>query len=310
MNTNYVTLRQLRAFLAIADAGGFAAAARRMHLTPSALSLLVKELEGGMKVRLFDRTTRSTILSLAGGEFYPLARKVLDDLALALEATQDLEQKKRGTVRIACTPLYASTTLPELILRYRKQYPAVAVYLLDSLNQQAFARVVSGEADLGIAPQRVSPLELVQESLFRDRVWLICRPDHALAALQRVTWAQVLQQPFVSLTRDFTTQLQADLFKHSQKLVLNPAHEVSFITTALGMVQWGHGITTQPGSALQLIETFGLVARPIVGPVVHRHLSLFYKRGHELSPAAASFREFLWQTLGEITLSATKPSSL
>ena len=137
MNTSHVTLRQLRAFTAIADTGSFAAAARQMHLTPSALSLLIKELESGMKVRLFDRTTRSTALSLAGSEFYPLARKVLDDLALALETTQDLEQKKRGTVRIACTPLYASTTLPELILRYRELYPAVAVYVLDSLNQQA-----------------------------------------------------------------------------------------------------------------------------------------------------------------------------
>lgn len=293
MNAQNVTLRQLRAFLAIADAGGFAAAARRLHLTPSALSLLVKELEGSMKVRLFDRTTRATALSLAGSEFYPLARKVLDDLALALETTQDLEQKKRGTVRIACTPLYASTTLPELILRYRQQYPAVAVYVLDSLNQQALARVLSGEADLGIAPQRPAPPELVQEDLFRDRVWLICRPDHAFAAQQRVTWAQALRQPFVSLTRDFTTRLQADLFAHSQKLVLSPAHEVSLITTALGMVQWGHGITAQPARALPLIEPFGLVARPLVAPVVHRNLSLFYKRSHGLSPAAESFREFL-----------------
>jgi DNA-binding transcriptional LysR family regulator len=124
-------------------------------------------------------------------------------------------------------------------------------------------------------------------------------PDHALAAQQRVTWAQVLQQPFVSLTRDFTTRLQADLFAHSKKLVLNPAHEVSLITTALGMVQWSHGITAQPARALPLIEPFGLVARQVVAPVVHRNLSLFYKRGHELSPAAASFREFLCESLGE-----------
>lgn len=299
MNTSNVTLRQLRAFLAIADAGSFAAAARRMHLTPSALSLLVKELEGAMNVRLFDRTTRSTALSLAGSEFYPLARKVLDDLAQALENTQDLEQKKRGTVRIACTPLYASTTLPELVLRYRQRYPAIAVYVLDSLNQEALSRVVSGEADLGIAPQRAAPPELVQESLFCDRVWLICRPEHPLAGLRRVTWAQVLQQPFVSLTRDFTTRLQTDLFKHSPDLVLTPTQDVSFITTALGMVQWGHGITAQPARSLPLIEPFGLVARPIVAPVVHRHLSLFYKRGHELSPAAASFREFLYEAMGD-----------
>jgi DNA-binding transcriptional LysR family regulator len=295
MNIANVTLRQLRAFAAVAEAGSFAAAASRLHLTPSALSLLIKELEGAIKVRLFDRTTRSTSLSLAGSEFYPLARKVMADLSLALESTQDLAQKKRGTVRIACTPLYASTTLPLLMRRYREQYPAVAVYLLDSLNQQALARVASGEADLGIVPQRPGPTELVQESLFRDRICVICPSDHPLAGRARVSWAQVLREPFVSLTSDFTARLQADLLRHSEALKLRPAHEVSFITTALGMVQCGHGITAQPARVVPLIAPFGLVARPITSPVVHRHVSLFYKRGLALSPAAESFRDFLSQ---------------
>lgn len=295
MNRTNITLRQLRAFVMVADAGGFAAASTRLHVTPSALSLLIKDLEGEMNVRLFDRTTRRTVLSLAGTEFYPLAKKVLDDLGHAVRSTQDLEQKKRGAVRIACTPLYSSSLMPELTLRYREQFPAIAVYILDSLNQQALARVASGEADLGIAPQRPSPPELIQESLLKDRIWLICRPDHPFASKARVTWASVLQEPFVSLTQDFTARLQADLFKHSAELVLNPAQSVSFLTTALGMVKCGHGITAQPAHALPLVKAFGLVHRPITGPLVHRHLSLFYRRGHELSPAAASFRDFLYR---------------
>lgn len=293
MNTGNVTLRQVRAFVAIADAGGFAAAARRLHLTPSALSLLIKELEANIEVRLFDRSTRSTELSIAGSEFYPLARKVLADLEQALVSTQDLQQKRRGTVRIACTPLYAATTLPELIRRYREQFPAVTVYFLDSLNQLALTRVASGEADLGVAPQRQAPAELVQQSLMQDRVWMVCRPDHTLARHKRVTWAQLLKHPFVSLTADFTKRLQADLFQHSSKLVLNPAHEVSYITTALGMVKSGFGVTAQPSRSLALLPAFGLVARPLIAPVVDRHLSLFYLNNRELSPAADSLRAFL-----------------
>ena len=293
-----VTLRQLRAFVMVADTGGFAAASRRLHVTPSALSLLIKGLESEIDVRLFDRTTRRTVISLAGAEFYPLAKKVLDDLHHAVGSTQDLEQKKRGSVRVACTPLYSSTLMPELTLRYRERFPAIVVHVLDSLNQQALGRVVSGEADLGIAPQRPAPPELVQESLLQDRIWLILRPDHPLAARRSVTWASVLQEPFVSLTQDFTARLQADLFKYSSGLVLNPSQSVSLLTTALGMVQWGHGITAQPAHALPLVKPFGLVYRPITRPVVHRHLSLFYRRGPELSPAAASFRDFLYQYVG------------
>jgi DNA-binding transcriptional LysR family regulator len=288
-----ITLRQLRAFVMVADTGGFAAASRHLHLTPSALSLLIKEMESALNARLFDRTTRSTVLSHAGMEFYPLAKKVLDDLIQAVESTQELEQKKRGTVRVACTPLYAATLMPELILRYHEKYPAITVYVLDSLNQPAVARVMSGEADLGVAPQRPSPPELVQENLFRDRMIFISRPEHPLMAKKRITWSQVLAQPVVSLTQDFTSRLQADLFKHSDALVFHPAHNVSFIMTALGMVQWGHGVTVQPNSALPLLPPFGLVAKDIHSPVVYRYLSLFYKRGQALSPAARSFQEFL-----------------
>lgn len=301
MNIGSVTFRQLRAFVAIADSGGFASAAGRLHLTPSALSLLIRDLERNMAVRLFDRTTRSTTLSLAGAEFYPLARKVLDDLSRALESTQDLEQKKRGTVRIACTPLYAATTLPDMVHRYRRKYPAIAVHVLDSLNQQATSRVVSGEADFAFAPQRPAPPELEQQSVMRDRIRLVCRKDHPLAAGRRATWAQVLNYPFVSLTPDFTHRLQADLFKHSPSLTLDPAHEVSFITTALGMVRSGFGVTAQPSQSLALLESFDLTARPLVSPTVDRHLSIFFPRARALSPAAESFRDFLLEELRDRT---------
>ena len=297
MNIGNVTFRQIRAFVAIADAGSFTSAANRLHLTPSALSLLIRDLEKNMQVRLFDRTTRSTALALAGTEFYPLARKVLDDLLRALESTQDLEQKKRGTVRIACSPLYAATTLPEMVRRYRERYPAIDVFLLDSLNQQATTRVVTGEADFALVPQRPAPPELEQQTVMRDRIQLVCRKDHPLAGHKRVTWKQVLAYPFVSLTADFTNRLQADLFKHSPSLVLAPAHEVSFITTALGMVQSGFGVTAQPSRSLAFLDAFDLTARPLASPTVDRHLSIFFPRMRALSPAAESFRDFLMEGL-------------
>src|SRR6478672_11014911 len=112
-----VTLRQLRAFVAVAETGSFTAASRRLHLTPSALSLLVKELENTLAVRMFERSTRRTALTAAGLEFLPLARKVLEDLDRALSSARDLQQKKRGVVRVACTPLYAAVMMPDLIAR-------------------------------------------------------------------------------------------------------------------------------------------------------------------------------------------------
>lgn len=293
MSPKSVTLRQMRAFVAVVDAGSFAAGARRLHLTPSALSMLVRELEGLVQVRLIERTTRHMRLTEAGEAFHPLARRLLQDVEQAVGVTQDLRLLRRGTVRIACTPLYASAVLPALVARFRAQFPAITVYLLDSLNQLALARALSGEADLAIAPQRPAPPELLQEHLFSDRLELICREDHPLAARARLTWAQVLRHPFVTLTPDFTQQLQADLYRHAPGLVLQPVHEVALLTTALGMVQWGHGITAQPASALELARAHGLVTRPIAAPRVHREISLYTLRARVLSPAAQRFTAFL-----------------
>src|SRR5260221_10960032 len=103
-----VTLRQLRAFIAVADAGSFTDASRRLHLSQSALSLLVKEIETQLGVQLLDRGTRQTRLSAAGADFYPLAAKALDDLDRAVRSPVALREKRRGIVRVACTPLHAS----------------------------------------------------------------------------------------------------------------------------------------------------------------------------------------------------------
>jgi DNA-binding transcriptional LysR family regulator len=288
-----LTLKQLRAFTAVADAGSFTDAAKRLYLTQSGLSLMVKELETELGVRVFDRSTRKIKLSVAGADFYPLAAKVLEDLDSAVKSTLQLQDKQRGNVRIACTPLYASSLLPRALVEYRVRYPAIQVRLLDSLNEEALLRVASGEADFAVAPQRDTAPDLQEEPLFKDRFEIVCPTGHPLAARARVTWQQVLEHPFVSLTRDYTRRLQADLAAHSLALRVQPAHEVSYLTTALGMVNCGLGVTALPSSALPMISPLGLVTVAVDEPVVYRQVSFFTRRGQSLSPAAASFHDFL-----------------
>lgn len=287
------TLKQLRAFVYVANAGSFTDAAKKLHVTQSALSLLVRELEKELGVHLLDRSTRQTTLSVAGADFYPFAVKVLDDLNAAVSSTLQLQEKQRGSVRLACTPLYAATLVPELLTAYRLSYPAVRVQILDSLNEQVLHAVANGEAELGIAPQRAAPPELLQEGLFDDAVVLVVPRGHKLCRQKRVTWEAALTFPFITLTQDFTARLQADLHAWSSSLVLQPTHSVSYLTTALGMVKNGHGVTALPSFALPLLEPFGLTAVRVEKPFVYRQVSLFSRRAQSLSPAAQSFRDFL-----------------
>lgn len=288
-----LTLKQLRAFTAVADAGSFTEAANRLYMTQSGLSLMVKELETELGVRVFDRSTRKIKLSVAGADFYPLAAKVLEDLDSAVRSTLQLQDKQRGSVRIACTPLYSSSLLPRALAEYNQRYPAIQVRLLDSLNEEALMRLSSGEADFAVAPQRDTLPDIEEEPLFRDRFEIVCPTNHPLTQQRTVTWTQALTHPFISLTRDYTRRLQADLAAHTPTLRVQPAHEVSYLTTALGLVNCGLGVTALPSSALPMISPLGLVTVAVDEPVVYRTVSFYTRRGQSLSPAASSFHDFL-----------------
>lgn len=290
-----VTIKQLRAFINVVDAGSFTEAANRLHVTQSALSLLVRELENELGVRLLDRTSRRMTLSASGHDFYPMALKVLDELHEAINSTLQLHERQRGAVTIACTQLYGQALLPKILAHFKLRYDSLDVRVSDLPNEDVLESVLNGKADFGLAPQRITPKGLTQEALFKDRIELICPTGHALAKRKQVTWAQAMQYPFISLPVDFTMKLQADLLAWSKSLVLQPAYTVAYLTTALGMVKWGHGVTALPSFSTGLLKSFDVTRVPLCEPVVLRQISIFTRKGVELSPAAFSLRDFLYE---------------
>ena len=294
-----VTIKQLRAFVNVANAGSFTEAAKRMHVTQSALSLLLRELENELGFRLLDRTSRNTQLSTTGAEFYPLAIKVIDDLDNAVHSTLQMHERQRGNVTMASTLLYGQALMPQILALFGQRYPAIGVRMLDLPNEQVLARVQNDEAEFGIAPQRPTPPGLQQEPLFQDRIQLICPRTHPLARRKKVTWQQVLEYPFISLPLDFTVRLQADLRAWSESLVLKPVHSVAYLTTAIGMVKWGHGLTALPSYSTPLLSSFGVAGIAVQDPVIHRQISIFTKKGRSLSPAAQSLKAFLSEFMAE-----------
>ncbi|MEO8654436.1 MAG: LysR substrate-binding domain-containing protein, partial [Ramlibacter sp.] len=197
-----LTLRQVRAFLAVAQAGSFTAAANRLHLTQSAVSVLISEIEAVFGLRLFDRTTRLVQLTDAGREFQPVAQKVMLELESAVASSRELAAQKRGRVAIAATPLMSSLLLPRAIARYVELQPGVSVVLHDALAGQIQPKVRDGEVDFGIGTFERSARELVAEPLMTDTLVVACAVDHPLASRRQVPWRALAGHPFIALTRD------------------------------------------------------------------------------------------------------------
>lgn len=291
-----VTLRQLRAFCAVARAGSFTGAAARLHLTQSAVSVLVGELERAFGPRLFDRTTRAVQLTDAGREFLPVAEKMLADLADALARSRDLMDRTRGRVTLAATPLMSSILLPAAIAGFARLHPGIEVVLRDTLAAQVASKVRDGEADFGIGTALRPARELELERLMVDTLMLACPPGHALAAARRgATWRELSGQPFIALARDNSVgQLIAEQLV-AQGIEVRMVHEVSYLSTVLGLVEAGLGLAVLPSYVRPAARATGIVMRPLGRPVVRRETSLLILRGRSLSPAAQSLAEFLKQ---------------
>lgn len=288
-----VTLRQLRAFVAVARTCSFTLAAESLHITQSALSSLVKELERALGVTVIDRSTRRTALSEVGRELYPLVDKILHDLDRALADVGDRQSLKVGMVRVAAPQLMASTLLPEVIRAYGERYPNIHIKLVDCVVESVMARVLSGEVDLGVGPERESSSDIAADCLFKGPFMAVFPADHPLHALAQVRWTDIVRYPLITLEGQFTEKLSVDLHATLRGLKFEPANEVAFMSTALAMVNAGMGVTVCMSYAASLVRLYGLEMRPIQSPQVERQFFAFTRVGRSLSPAAESFKDFL-----------------
>ena len=314
------TLRQMRALVALAKTGNFTLAAQYMHVTQSALSGLIKELEQTLGVRVVDRSTRRIALTETGNELYPLFSQMIDDLDRALANIADQAQLRKGIVRVAVPQLMACTLLPQVIAAWRTRYPDIRISLSDSPVEAVTTRVLSGETDFGIGPERDGAPQLEARELMEMPFEAVLPPDHALAKRRRLGWSDLAAHPLITLRGQFTERLLADMSTGAadaraggadtlRDLTLRPAHEVTYMTTALAMVASGLGVTVCMPYAAPLVRLHGLRMLPLDAPVLTRRFFVYTREQRSLSPAAAAFIAFLfdWVNAADNPAGALRP---
>lgn len=294
-----VTLRQLRAFIALSRTGNFTLAAESLFITQSALSGLIKELEQSLGVRLFDRSTRRIQLSDVANEIHPLIEKILTDLDGALEEVTNLKALKKGVVRVAAPQLMACTLLPELIAAYRGEFPDVIIHLIDCAVESVTSRVFSGEVDFGVGPERDPNSDIDATMLFEMPFHAVFPPGHSLTSMQTVRWADLARYPLITLRGQFTERLSLDLRNAMRELELKPTTQVTFMSTALSMVAAGLGVTICMPYAASLVRLYHLEMNPLIAPEVFRRFYVFTRNSRSLSPAAQSFHDYLLHFIKE-----------
>lgn len=149
-STSRVTLRQLEALAAIADAGGFTAAASQLGRSQPTVSKEIQTLERTLHQRLVTRSGRNTCLSEEGLRLLPQIRRVLAEAAELDRAARTPRRRQAVTVRIACTPSISNRFMPELLQKAETEMPDHEIVVKEVATGGVEALVEQGEADLGL----------------------------------------------------------------------------------------------------------------------------------------------------------------
>jgi DNA-binding transcriptional LysR family regulator len=289
-----ITLRQLHGFRMVAELGSFTRAAQRLQIAQPALSLLVRDLESELNLRLFDRTTRKVELTVAGREFLQSVDKLMLDFDQAIKTAQDWSDRKRGRFVVAAPPFLASMILPGAIAEYKSAFPTIDVRLVDAQTDVIVEKVRSGAADFGVGTFAEAEEGIRRDLLFKDTLMAWGASQYTSMRQSRIAWKDLRNAPLITLTRESGIRVLMDQAFAKIGLSVRPAYEVSHITTAIMLVEAGLGIAILPAYTWGFAKTFdGIAAKPLLEPVVGREVVIARSSTRSLSPAAEEFTRFL-----------------
>jgi DNA-binding transcriptional LysR family regulator len=287
-----ITIRQIQSFLHVADLGSFTRAAEKMHTMQPALSQQVRDLEGELGIRLFDRTTRRVELTEAGAEFRVIAAKIIEDLESAVRNAHDLAERKRGRVVVAAPPLLAAAVVPRAIADFRQKHPGLEVRLIDARTDQIVEYVRSGQVDCGLGTFPSGEVGINSTLLARDSLMVFCATNHPFSRRRVVNWRALDGFPLITLTRDSGIRILVEVGYETAQIRLAPTYEVAQITTVLAMVEVGLGIAVLPAYAWAGARGMKIAAAALE-PAIVRDIVMITRTGRATPPAVSAFARYL-----------------
>lgn len=176
-------LRHLRYFKAIADYGTVTAAAKRLHVSQSAISEQILDLEHEVGGLLLDRSARKMRLTAQGQVFLEEARKTLEAADRAIDLTRQSLKGEVGTLSIGFFLWGAGGFFPRIIREFRRRRPGIRLSLLDMSAAEQLVALEEGRIDVGLTRPLEPPFDrtLQSELLYRDPIVVAMRPDHPFA---------------------------------------------------------------------------------------------------------------------------------
>ena len=269
-------IRQLRAFVAIAESGTFTAGALRVHVTQAAISMQIRQLETEIGAKVFVRAPRHVILTEAGEQLLRRARHILREHDAALDEIAELAGAERGRLRIgSASAMVLTEQLPAILKELRKQHPAADISVTSGTSEVLVDQILAGEVDVAFVSLPVDVRGIKTERLSQDQLVAIASPRHKLAKQRTISAYTLAGERLILGERGGNTRRLIDQFFAQAGVSLRVAMELSRQQAIRRMVEEDMGVGIVPlQSVKEEVEKGKLIRWWIEGAQINWELGI------------------------------------
>jgi len=281
-----VDLRRLRYFVALAEELHFGRAAERLGMAQPPLTQQIQKLERELGYRLFSRQSRKTALTDAGVVLLGEARRILAEMAQAIDHTRRAGRGETGQLTLGTPPSVMLTRLPSIIRKYRDRFPAVRFVLRELATSTIATDLEAGTLDIGFLREVEQCGALPVESILRESVVAVLPAAHHLASEPRLRLRQLAKEPFVLFPPHVGASFYEKLVSFCADAGFTPrvVQEATQWQSVVTFVEAGMGVSLAP-ACVQKFRWKGLVYRELPG--LKTTVSVCWQNARESAPVAA-----------------------
>jgi LysR family carnitine catabolism transcriptional activator len=291
-----INIRHLRAFVAVAEHLHFTRAAQAVYLTQPALSTLIRQLETHLDLQLLQRNTRVVELTPIGREFQATARKIVNDMDMALSDLKSFKTLAKGRVRLAALPSLWTSVLPGALREFHAKHPGIELAISDLAGEDIIKALRDKSVDLALT-YTPALKDIKAQLLLRDQLVVVCPKQSPLAQNPTVRWRDLSGHPIIAMAQGTTIRMLIQGAALAKGIALNIVLEPHLMPTAIACAESGLGTAILPSSGVPAVLPTSLVSLDLVDPVVRRDLSLVTLAQTPLSPSAKALYELLMHSV-------------
>jgi DNA-binding transcriptional LysR family regulator len=259
-----VDVRQLQYMTVLAETLHFGRAAQRMHIAQSAFSTHIARLERQIGAQLFDRSGNRVALTPAGEAFLPRAQAILSQMADASQEARLAHAAHQTHLRIGLFCESAGELTPLIVSAFRQAMPDVQLSFQELSMVNQVEALAAEKVDVAFIRSPMADARVQMHELFAEPRFVGLPSDHPLAALDRVTTSELIEEPFAVAAPEAPSHWRGYwAFDDVRGEPSRVAASVTNVPESLNAIAYQGAVDTFPGSATRFLRFPGVIFRPI-----------------------------------------------